>query len=386
MSSVAEHFEQQLVSIRRHLHANPELSHEEVATSAYIRDRLVEAGIRIVDYGLPTGVIAEVGGLHDGPIIAIRADIDALPIQEQTGLPYASTVDGKMHACGHDFHTAVVIGAALLLKSKEHQLKGTVRFLFQPAEEKAQGANLLISRGVLHNVAAIFGLHNKPDLPVGTIGIKGGALMAAADGFKVEVTGYGSHAAVPEAGRDPVLTAAHILTALQSIVSRNVSPLHSAVVSVTRLHSGTVWNVIPEKAVLDGTIRTFDKQVRLRVLERFEQIVHGVAQAFDSTAEIKWIDGPPAVVNDAQLGQLATKTAESLGLHVIEPTPSLAGEDFAFYQQHIPGLFVFLGTFGPQEWHHPSFDVDERALPIGASLFAAIAVDALTNLTAGTTQ
>ncbi len=365
---------QRLVDIRRHLHQHPELSHEEVETTAYIRERLEEAGIRIAsEYPLKTGLIAEVGGLRGGPVVALRADIDALPVQEETGLPFASTVPGKMHACGHDFHTAAIIGAALLLKERERGLQGTVRFVFQPAEEKAQGAGKVLQSGALEGVSAIYGMHNKPDLPVGTIGIKQGPLMAAADGFAVELEGLGSHAAVPEAGIDPIVAAAHLVTALQSIVSRSVSALDSAVVSVTRIHSGTAWNVIPEKAVLDGTVRTFDEAVRARVLERFREVVDGVAAACGVKATLRWIQGPPPVNNDAQLAEAAKRAAEGLGLEVVSPRPSPAGEDFAFYQKQIPGFFAFVGTSGPQEWHHPAFDVDERALPLSASFFAELA-------------
>ncbi|WP_256760923.1 amidohydrolase [Cohnella sp. WQ 127256] len=374
-------FVEQLVAYRRHLHANPELSHEEFETTAAIRTWLQEAGIRIADFSLKTGIIAEIGGLRGGPTIAIRADIDALPIQEETGLPFASRVPGKMHACGHDFHTAVLLGAALQLKKREQELVGTVRLLFQPAEEKAKGASQVIASGALKGVSAVFGLHNKPNLPVGTIGIKAGPIMAAADGFIVEVEGRGTHAAVPEAGIDPIVTSAHIITALQSIVSRNVSALDSAVISVTRLNSGTAWNVIAEKAIFDGTLRTFDERVRVSVRERMEQVVTGVATAFGASAKVQWLEGPPAVVNDPKWAQLAARTSESLGLSVVEPIPSPAGEDFSFYLQETPGIFFFLGTSGPQEWHHPAFDIDERALPIGASFFAALAVDALAQLT-----
>ncbi|WP_138754085.1 amidohydrolase [Paenibacillus sinopodophylli] len=376
----AEAIEQQLVAIRRQLHENPELSHEEFQTTAAIQGWLTEAGIRIVDYGLKTGVIAEVGGLNGGPVVAVRADIDALPIQEETGLSFASKVSGKMHACGHDFHTASILGTAFLLKEREQELRGTVRFLFQPAEEKAKGAGQIIASGALEGVEAVFGMHNKPDLPVGTIGIKEGPLMAAADGFVVEVEGVGTHAAVPEAGIDPIVTAAHIITALQSIVSRSVSALDSAVISVTRLHAGTAWNIISDKAVFDGTLRTFDEKVRLSVRERFEQVVNGVASAFATKANVKWLEGPPAVVNDEIWADQAAVTAEAAGLVVVKPKPSPAGEDFAFYLKETAGLFVFLGTDGPQEWHHPAFDLDEKALPIAASFFASLASDALRKL------
>ncbi|MEC0267809.1 amidohydrolase [Paenibacillus anseongense] len=376
-------FQQKLVDIRRHLHQFPELSHEEFETTAFIRATLEAANIRIAsEFNLETGLIAEVGGLQGGPIVALRADIDALPIQEETGLSFASKYGGKMHACGHDFHTAALIGVALLLKEREHELAGSVRLVFQPAEEKAAGAQKVIKTGALKGVRAIYGMHNKPDLPVGTIGIRPGALMAAADGFLVELEGVGSHAAVPEASVDPVVAAAYLVTALQSIVSRNVSPLESAVVSVTRLHTGTAWNIIPEKAILDGTVRTFDAEVRTRVKQRFSDIVTGIASAYGVKASLRWLQGPPSVHNDAALAEAAGQVAKRLGFEVTTPTPSPAGEDFAFYQQEVPGFFAFMGTSGPQEWHHPAFDIDERALTVSALFFTELAVDELSRFAA----
>ncbi|MBJ6363726.1 amidohydrolase [Paenibacillus sp. GCM10012307] len=370
--------EPRLVDIRRELHQHPELSNEEYETTAAIRRWLSEAGIRIAPYSLRTGLVAEVGSEEtDGPIIALRADIDALPVQEATGLPFVSVYEGKMHACGHDFHTASLLGAALLLKEREAELQGKVRLIFQPAEEKATGAQQVIRSGALEGVQAVFGLHNKPDLPVGTVGIKSGPLMAAADGFKIQVDGIGTHAAVPDAGIDPIVAAAHIVTALQSVVSRNVSPLDSAVVSVTKIHSGNSWNVIPDKAVMEGTLRTFDERVRKRVRERFAQVIDGVASALDTTAQLNWIQGPPPVLNDSLLANLGKQAASSAGLEVVEPVPSSAGEDFAFYQQQAPGLFVFMGTSGTQEWHHPGFTLNEDALPYSARFLAQLALDAL---------
>ncbi|WP_028538690.1 amidohydrolase [Paenibacillus sp. J14] len=371
---------ERFIEIRRELHRYPELSNEEFETTRRIRGWLEEAGIRILDIPLTTGLIAEVGGLQGGPVIAVRADIDALPIQEETGLPFASAHPGKMHACGHDFHTAALIGTAYALKAREAELKGTVRLIFQPAEEKAKGARQVIASGALDGVQAIFGMHNKPDLPVGTIGIKSGALMAAADGFVVEVAGRGTHAAVPEAGNDPIVTAAHLVTALQSIISRNVGSLESAVISVTKLHSGTAWNVVPETALLEGTIRTFDEAVRRRVLQRFEEVVQGVAATFDTTASVRWIEGPPPVLNDAKLAELGVAAAAAAGYQAVSPVPSPAGEDFSWYQREVSGLFVFMGTDGPQEWHHPAFDLDERAIPVSIGFFTKLAELALEEL------
>ncbi|MBD2844261.1 amidohydrolase [Paenibacillus sp. IB182496] len=373
---------ERLIAVRRHLHAHPELSNEEHETTAYLREQLAEAGIRELDLGLSTGLVAEIGSAVDGPIVAVRADIDALPVQEETGLDYASRVPGRMHACGHDFHAAALLGAALRLKAREADLPGRVRLLFQPAEEKAKGAVQLIRSGALEGVQAIFGLHNKPDLRVGAIGVKSGPLMAAADGFAVDVRGRGSHAAVPEVAVDPIVVAAHIVTALQSIVSRNVGPLDSAVVSVTRLNAGTSWNVIPEHAVFDGTLRTFDPVIREHVRKRFAALVSGIAASFESEASIRWIDGPPAVVNDEAWTRHAAATAERIGLQTVVPRPSPAGEDFAFYLQQIPGAFVFVGTSGEYEWHHPKFDLDEKALPQTAEYLAALAGGALERLQA----
>lgn len=375
-----------LTGIRRHLHRHPELSNEEYETTQYISSLLEKAGIRILDYGLATGVIAEIGSGQPGPVIALRADIDALPIQEETGADYASEIPGKMHACGHDFHTAALLGAAYQLKRQEDRLPGAVRLLFQPAEEKAQGAQRIIGSGALQEVRAVIGLHNKPDLPVGTIGITGGPLMAAADGFVVEIRGGSSHAAVPEAGTDPIVVASHIVAALQTIVSRNVSPLHSAVVSVTQIHSGNSWNIIPEKAVLEGTIRTFDEAVRVKVLELFEQVASGVAAALGASAAVRWIGGPPPVLNDEALAGLGVEAAEALGYQAVKPVPSPAGEDFAFYQRVVPGLFVFVGTDGSREWHHPAFNLDERALPVAARFLADVAVRSLEYYAAGEVQ
>ncbi|MBB6020745.1 amidohydrolase [Paenibacillus sp. JGP012] len=375
-----EAFAEELTAIRRYLHRNPELSGEEKETTAAIRGWLEKEGVRLADeYTLRTGLIAEVGQT-EGPVVALRADIDALPIQEQTGLEFASQIAGRMHACGHDAHTAILVGAARLLKQREARLPGRVRLIFQPSEEKATGARQVIQSGALDEVQAIFGLHNKPDLRVGTVGIREGALMAAADGFVVKVEGVGTHAAVPEAGIDPIVVASHIVTALQAIVSRNVSAQESAVISVTKIHSGTAWNVIPEEAVLDGTVRTFDEKVRALIRERFNQVVSGVAAAYGTRATVRWIQGPPAVVNDELLAENAVQAAQQLGLNTVRPLPSPAGEDFSFYQKEVPGLFLFLGTSGPHEWHHPGFDVNEQALPLGAHLLAALAEHALYRL------
>ncbi len=372
-----EQLTETLISIRRNLHEHPELSYEEFETTKAIKNWLEEENITIINSNLETGVIAEVSGNRNGPLIAIRADIDALPIQEETNLPYASKIHGKMHACGHDFHTAAIIGAAYLLKEKESSLSGTVRFIFQPAEESSNGACKVIEAGHLHGVQAIFGMHNKPDLPVGTIGIKDGPLMAGVDRFEIEIHGVGTHAAVPDAGVDPIVASSQIVMALQTIVSRNISSSHNAVVSVTNIHSGNTWNVIPEKATLEGTVRTFQTETREKIPALMKRIIQGVSDALGVKTEFRFYAGPPAVHNDTSLTNLSTQVAETMNLNIISPTPSMAGEDFSFYQQEIPGSFVFMGTSGTHEWHHPAFTVDERALPISAAYFALLAEKAL---------
>ncbi|MCM3741736.1 amidohydrolase [Oceanobacillus luteolus] len=357
-----------LISIRRHLHQYPELSTKEFETTKFIQKELEEIGINIRKTGLRTGVFAQIEGASPGPTIAIRADIDALPIHEKTGLPYASKIKGVMHACGHDFHTAALIGAASLLKKNQNKLRGNIRFLFQPAEEIGGGAEQVINDGQLQGVEAIIGIHNKPDLPVGTIGLKAGALMASVDRFHIKVAGKGSHAAIPQNGKDPILAASQIVTALQSIVSRNVSPLESAVVSVTRITGGSTWNVIPSEVILEGTTRTFNHQIREEIIEKVNTIVENTARAYSGEASIEWFPGPPPLVNDAETIDILREAAQERGLRVVKPQPTMGGEDFAFYQQQIPGAFVFFGTNGNEEWHHPAFTVDESAL-IEASYF-----------------
>ncbi|MFB6731594.1 M20 peptidase aminoacylase family protein [Bacillus mobilis] len=377
MAANLEQLTEALISIRRNLHEHPELSYEEFETTKAIKNWLEEKNITIIHSSLETGVIAEISGNHSGPIIAIRADIDALPIQEETNLPYASKIHGRMHACGHDFHTAAIIGAAYLLKEKESSLSGTVRFIFQPAEESSDGACKVIEAGHLRDVQAIFGMHNKPDLPVGTIGIKDGPLMAGVDRFEIEIHGVGTHAAVPDAGVDPIVASSQIVMALQTIVSRNISSSHNAVVSVTNIHSGNTWNVIPEKATLEGTVRTFQTETREKIPALMKRIIQGVSDALGVKTEFRFYAGPPAVQNDTSLTNLSTQVAETMNLNIISPIPSMAGEDFSFYQQEIPGSFVFMGTSGTHEWHHPAFTVDERALPISAEYFALLAEKAL---------
>lgn len=380
--TTAQSLSPRLIEIRRELHRHPELSMEEYWTTARLTDWLQSAGLTILDLGLPVGVVAEVRGAHPGPLVALRSDIDALPVEEETGLEFASTVPGKMHACGHDFHMSVILGAALILQSMREQLHGTIRFLFQPAEEDTRGAKLLIKAGAMEGVQAVFGLHNKPDVAAGHVGIKSGPLMAATDMLTITVSGKGGHAAIPDATIDPVVAGSAIVMALQTAVSRSISPLDSAVVTVASFQAGAASNVIPPEAKLLGTLRTFTPALRQRMRELVGRIAREVAAGYGATAEVAWTEGPPAVTNDPAMAELTRQAAGKLGLPVVEAIPTMGGEDFAEYQQLAPGCFVWLGTGTAENWHHPKFMVDEAVIHQGSALFAQVVLDALEALRA----
>lgn len=352
---------------RRHLHMYPEVSGTEVETTRYIREALEAMGLECWDLKSKTGVVAELGN-GEGPTLALRADIDALPIVEQTGLDYASKNEGAMHACGHDFHTASLLGAVQVLKAQEDKLQGKVRFIFQPAEESNQGARALISEGVLEGVDAIIGFHNKPELPVGTIGVKEGPLMAAVGQFKAEITGVGTHAAAPHNGNDPIVTACQVIANAQAIVARHTSPLEPVVLSVSHIEAGNTWNVIPEKVFFEGTIRTFNKEVERQMTQQFEKMIVQTADVYGQKGSIEWILTPPVVHNDAAVTKVVKSVTEKFAT-VVTPEVTLGAEDFANYMEHVPGCFVFIGTDCPHEWHHPAFLVDDAALPFAIQYF-----------------
>ena len=352
---------------RRHLHMYPEVSGTEVETTRYIREALEAMGLTCWDLKSKTGVVAEIGN-DNGPTLALRADIDALPIVEQTGLDYASKNEGAMHACGHDFHTASLLGAVQVLKEQEASLQGKVRFIFQPAEESNQGARALISEGVLEGVDAIIGFHNKPELPVGTIGVKEGPLMAAVGQFKAEITGVGTHAAAPHNGNDPIVTACQVIANAQAIVARHTSPLEPVVLSVSHIEAGNTWNVIPEKVFFEGTIRTFNKEVERQMTEQFEKMIVQTADVYGQKGSIEWILTPPVVHNNAAVTKVVKSVTEKFAT-VVTPEVTLGAEDFANYMEHVPGCFVFIGTGCPHEWHHPAFLVDDTALPFAIQYF-----------------
>lgn len=366
MIEIEKEFLKKLIDDRHFLHMNPELSGEEIATAKFIKEKLKEHNIKIIETNLKNGVVAEIG--QGDRVVALRADIDALPIEEESGVVYHSKVKGKMHACGHDFHTISLIGAAILLKENEDELKGRVRLIFQPEEEINSGAVKMIEENVLEGVSCIIGFHNKPDIPVGFIGIKEGPLMAGVEQFEVEIRGVGTHAAAPHNGNDPIVTASQIITGLQSIVSRHISPLETAVVSVTKIEAGKTWNIIPDRVKLEGTIRTFSEKVREETKKLFEQIIKNYSAAVNQEAEIKWISDGSPVDNNEKMAEILKKEISKFA-KVIAPEIMMGGDDFARYQEKVPGLYAFIGTGCPYEWHHPSFLIDDKALPYAINYF-----------------
>lgn len=368
-----------LVSYRRELHKHPELSHKEFETTKRIRKWLTEEGIKILEYPLKTGVVAEIQGEEQGPIIALRGDIDAIPVTEVTGLPFASENKGVMHACGHDFHTTSILGAAILLNKNKSKIKGNVRIIFQPGEESASGSDIIVEAGVLEGVKAIVGLHNKPDLAVGTIGIKSGPLMASVDKFEIDVIGVGGHAGVPSNVIDPIVVGSQIVTSLQSIISRNLSQFSESVISVTRFQAGNTWNVIPHKAELEGTVRTFNNKDRDAIPVLMKRVCEGIAAAHGAKVNFRWYPSHAAVDNDKELSKIAKVSAQELGYKVVKAEKTSGGEDFSLYQTLIPGLFIWVGVGGPREWHHPEFTLNEEALNIAAHYFANLAIKVLEN-------
>lgn len=369
--------EQKLTGFFEELHMHPELSYEEYETTERIKRELAAAGIEILQIPLKTGVTAIVRGAKPGKTYGLRCDIDALPIAEETDLPYKSKTPGKMHACGHDFHTAAVFGAALLLQERKEELQGTVKILFQPAEESSHGAETVLETGVFSDVTAIFGLHTAAYLPVGTLGIRAGSVMAAVDRFELNITGTGCHGGHPDEGVDTILVAASVIQAFQSIVGRNLNPFHTGVVSVTRINGGNTWNVIPDKVELEGTVRSMEKDDRIFIEKRMREIAEHTAAAYGANAELLWYPGPPATVNEKAWSAFAQKVAEERGFEVVPQRNSTGGEDFAFYLEKIPGCFINVGTGVGYPNHHPKFYADEAALTPAAEYLEKLLVEAL---------
>lgn len=369
--------EQKLTGFFEELHMHPELSYEEYETTERIKRELAAAGIEILQIPLKTGVTAIVRGAKPGKTYGLRCDIDALPIAEETDLTYKSKTPGKMHACGHDFHTAAVFGAALLLQERKEELQGNVKILFQPAEESSHGAETVLETGVFSDVTAIFGLHTAAYLPVGTLGIRAGSVMAAVDRFELNITGTGCHGGHPDEGVYTILVAASVIQAFQSIVGRNLNPFHTGVVSVTRINGGNTWNVIPDKVELEGTVRSMEKDDRIFIEKRMREIAEHTAAAYGANAELLWYPGPPATVNEKAWSAFAQKVAEESGFEVVPQRNSTGGEDFAFYLEKIPGCFINVGTGVGYPNHHPKFYADEAALTPAAEYLEKLLVEAL---------
>ncbi len=370
---------EETIARRRDFHQNPELAFNEVRTAQIVAQELRDLGLEVTTGVAKTGVIGLLHGAAETPVLGLRFDMDALPIQEETGAPYASVVPGKMHACGHDCHTAVGLSVAKLLAAQKDELQGTIKFIFQPAEEMDGGAARMIAEGVLENPSLdyIMGFHVWNELPIGSYGLVPGPLMAASEIFNVKISGKGGHGAQPHATRDPILAAAHVITALQSIVSRNVDPLDTAVVSVCQVEAGTANNIIPQEALLTGTLRAFKPEVMAIVKERFRTIITEIANTMGCQTEIELITVTEPVINDEALVALMTEI--TLEIHpdatIVTNMQTMGGEDFSLMMKKAPGCFMMVGSANPERGlnyghHHPKFDVDESCLPYAVAIMA----------------
>lgn len=355
-------------------HRHPELSYEEYETTKRIRQILEEAGVEILPYDLETGLVAIIRGEKEGAVQALRCDIDALPVREETNLPYASEHPGKMHACGHDFHITAGIGCAILLTESKSHLAGTVKIIFQPAEESSLGALKILETDVMKDVERIWGIHADPTSEAGCIGIREGYVAAAADRFLIHVEGVGCHGAHPDHGVDPIPAAAAMVQAFQTIITRNVDAFHPALISVTRIEAGQTWNVIPQTAVMEGTVRTMNREDRALVEKRMQEIVQSTAQAYGATACLRWFSGSPAVYNDGEMAEHAAKTAEKQKMEVVPEESSMGGDDFSFYEENISGCYIKIGTGKGQTIHQPGFMVDESVLLPTAEYLAELLI------------
>lgn len=359
------------------MHQFPETAFEETETAQFIADKLTSFGLEVHQGLGKTGVVATLSAGNSDQKIALRADMDALFIQEQNTFSYRSSHDGKMHACGHDGHSAMLLGAARYL-SEHRDFNGTVYFIFQPAEEGRAGAKQMIDDGLFEQfpVDCVFGMHNFPDIPVGHFAVKTGAMMASFDCFEITITGKATHAAMPHLGNDAVVAAAQLITSLQTIVSRTVNPADSAVVSITQIHAGNTWNAIPESVLLRGTFRCFSAVVKTLIADKITQLVNGICAAFEVSAAIQFNPenkGYPVTFNTETETALALKAAQEVaGIDCVnqQPTPSMGSEDFAFMLQEKPGCYIWIGNGSSENsclLHNPHYDFNDQILPIGAA-------------------
>jgi hippurate hydrolase len=378
---VRDGFGEKIVALRRDIHREPELGFDTKKTAEKVLGALDGLPLDVKSGVAENGIVATLQGEGDGPTVGLRADMDALPIHEETGLPFASEIDGKMHACGHDGHTSMLVGAAHALSGMRDRLDGTVKFFFQPAEEGGGGGKVMVEEGAADDVSSIFALHLWPGLPFGTAGTKAGPIMAAADAFEMTVKGKGGHGAFPHQTADAIAMAAQIVTALQTVVSREVDPVEPAVLTVGEIGAGSAFNIIPETARLAGTVRTLNEDLRRKMPVRIEQISRGVAGGMRGDAELDYDFSYPVTMNDegaAQhaLGVIRDLFGEENALEL--PNPSMGGEDFAFFLEKIPGAFIWLGVGEDVSFlHTPTFAFDEEILPLGSALLTALALESL---------
>jgi amidohydrolase len=380
----AQGLKQKMIDLRRDFHQYPELGLQEFNTARKVEGVLKALGLETRMFVNGTGVRGFLKGSEPGETIALRADMDALPIQEETDLPYQSQNKGVMHACGHDAHIAMLLGAATILSEMRKELKGNVAFIFQPAEEIGAGAKAMVEEGALEGANRIFGLHVYSILPFGTLGYRPGPLMAAGDFFDVKITGKGGHGGLPHLTVDPIVIAANAISTLQTIVSREVDPVESAVISICKMNGGEAYNVIPETATFGGTIRSHKPELREGLPRRIKEILDGLVSGMRGSYELTLMSKFPATINDEEMTAFVVKVAkEILGedkLSLLRPL--MGSEDFSFYLQKVPGTFAFLGVENKEKGiiyphHHPKFDIDEDILPLGTALHVAVALEYL---------
>ncbi len=380
-------FHGEITGWRRDFHENPELLYDVVRTAGKVEELLKSFGVDEIVTGLGrTGVVGVIRGRNSksGKTIGLRADMDALPIKEMTGKDYASKTTGKMHACGHDGHTAMLLGAAKYL-AETRNFDGTAIVIFQPAEEGGAGGKAMVDDGLMErfDIEQVFGMHNMPRLPLGQFGIREGGLMAATDEFTITIEGIGGHAAAPHMSIDPVMIAAQMTVALQTLVSRNVDPIHNAVLTVTQIHGGMAYNVIPGSAQLMGTIRTLDESVRALMEKRLKKMVATLADAFDASAKLEFKRGYPVTVNAPAQTQFAVRVAsEIVGKENVETdyAPVMAGEDFSYMAIARPGAFIFLGNGDSADLHQDTYDFNDEAIPLGCTYLVKLVETALPSL------
>ncbi|MEO1422991.1 MAG: M20 aminoacylase family protein [Pseudomonadota bacterium] len=381
INRIAEYHDE-MKAWRQHLHANPELGYDCHETAAFVVDRLREFGVEEIETGIgQTGVVALIRGKTDGPVVGLRADMDALPIQEVRDLPYKSKHPGKMHACGHDGHTTMLLGAAKYL-AEARDFDGTVALIFQPAEEGGGGGLAMCQDGMMERfgIREVYGIHNTPNADFGTFSTRSGPLMAAADTFRITIKGHGAHAAMPHLSVDPILVSCQVAQGLQMIAARNVDPLKSSVISITTINGGSTHNVIPEDAVMTGTVRTLDADVRDMVEARMAEVADGIAKAHGATSTFEYERGYPVTINNAEAVAFSVGVAEGIAgpeRVTADAVPMMGSEDFSYMLEERKGAYLFLGTGGGAGLHHPEYDFNDEVSPIGASFFAKIVETAL---------